>query len=61
MHAIVVVVSKGRLEVLVDQTRAVRICEEYANGGIDELKVDKPNRGSERYEDSIDRLARGAA
>lgn len=50
-----------RLEVLADPAHVVRICEEYANGGIDELmRMDKSGRGSEKYEDSIDRLARAA-
>lgn len=53
--------AEERLEVLADPARVVRICEEYANGGIDELmKMDKAGRGSEKYEDSIDMLARRA-
>lgn len=53
--------AEKRLEVLADPARIVRICEEYANGGIDELmRMDKSGRGSEKYEDSIERLARGA-
>ena len=55
----VALAAEKRLEVLADPARVVRICEEYANGGIDELmRMDKSGRGSEKYEDSIDRLAR---
>lgn len=56
----VALAEEGRLEVLADPPRVVRICEEYANGGIDELiKMDKSVRESEKYEESISRLARG--
>ena len=58
----VALASEERLEVLADPAHMVKICEEYANGGIDELvKMDKSGRGSEKYEDVIDRLARGAS
>ena len=57
----VALAEEGRLEVLADPTRVVRICEEYANGGIDELmRMDEAGRGTEEYEDTIERLARGA-
>lgn len=57
----VALAAEERLEVLADPAHVVRICEEYANGGIDELmRMDKSGRGSEKYEDSIDRLARAA-
>ena len=56
----VALAEEGCLEVLADPPRVVRICEEYANGGIDELiKMDKSVRESEKYEESISRLARG--
>lgn len=62
MHATVALAAEGRLEVLADPARIVSICQECANGGMDELvKMVKSGRGSERCEDSIDRLARGAA
>ena len=57
----VALAAEKRLEVLADPARIVRICEEYANGGIDELmRMDKSGMGSDEYEDSIMRLARGA-
>ena len=57
----VALAAEKRLEVLADPALIVRICEEYANGGIDELmRMDKSGRGSEKYEDSIESLARGA-
>jgi len=62
MMCSVALAEEGRLEVLADPPHVVRICEEYANGGINELmKMDKSVRGSEKYEDSIVRLARGAS
>ena len=61
MMCSVALAEEGRLEVLADPPRVVRICEEYANGGINELiKMDKSVRESEKYEDSISRLAHSA-
>ena len=61
MMCSVALAEESRLEVLADPPRVVRICEEYANGGINDLmKMDKSMRESEKYEESISRLARGA-
>ncbi len=58
MMCSVALAEECTLEVLADSPKVIKICEEYANGGIDMLMdLDKDGAGgSEPYEEYLERL-----